>query len=385
MLKSKALDILKALSPEEVKDFRIFLSSPYFNTNKTIIRFYDILMKYYPDFNSQTFTKENIYLKLHPSTSYKDEVIRNLLSRLLLLGENYLMLKSFEVSEYRKDLHLISELNKRRISSLFEKNVKRIEKTLPEVDTDGNSYLIKFELETEKFNFNLANKKISSPLDIEDVMQILISRGEDLINFFILMHLKEMDFLEKFQKIYNYDIGDTLPTDFSKRIKLTGVLEYLINRKDKNSVIYEIYLNMINAFENIKDQEYYKKFKKLLIENADIITQDERHYLFGKLLDYGTLKHRVDKSSSFEEEHFVNYKMYLENEYFLHSKNMYLPIDLFRNVLILSLRRNDFVWSEQFINTYIKKLKEDYQENTYHYSMAFLHFQKGSMKKHWKK
>ena len=62
-----------------------------------------------------------------------------------------------------------------------------------------------------------------------------------------------------------------------------------------------------------------------MIENADVLSMDEKHYLFGKLLDYGILKNRQDGKSQFEEEHFSNHKMYLENEYYLHSKNQHLP------------------------------------------------------------
>ena len=241
MLKSKALDILGALTHDEVKEFHIFLSSPYFNTNKTIVKFYDILIKFYPDFNNPTLTKEYIFKKLHPGNKFKDEVIRNLLSRLLLLGETFLRQKSIENDKHGKEVYLIEELSKRKIGNLFEKNVKRLEKDLPSRDTDGNSYLVKFRLETEKFNFNMSNKKISSPLDIEDDMNILIKRGEHLINFFVLTHIKEMDFLEKFSKLFNYKIDETLPADFSTRIKLKELLEYLIKRKDENSIIYEVY------------------------------------------------------------------------------------------------------------------------------------------------
>lgn len=381
MLKSKALDILGALSPDEVKEFRIFLTSPYYNTNKTVLKFFDILIKFYPEFNQSSLTKESIYTKMHPGSKYKDEVIRNLLSRLLLLGENYLRVKGFENDEYRKELYLIGELSKRKVGSLFEKNVKRLESSLPEKDTEGTSYLLKFELETEKFNFNLSNKKISSPLDIEEDMEILIKRGEHLINFFVLTHLKGMDFLQKFSKLYNFSIEDTLPADFTKRLKLPELLEYMIRRKGENKEIYQIYLNLIRAFDDIEDIKYYKNLKKLLIDNADTLSMDEKHYLFGKVLDYGTLKNRRNEKSQFEEEHFSNHKMYLENEYYLHSKNRHLPLDLFRNILILSLRRKDFKWAEKFINDYIKKLKKEYQENTYHYAMAFLYFQKGENEK----
>lgn len=377
MLKSKTLDILGALSPDEVKEFRIFLSSPYYNTNKTVLKFFDILIKFYPEFNQSSLTKENIYAKLHPGVKYKDEVIRNLLSRLLLLGENYLRVKGFESNEYRNELSLIGELSKRKVASLFEKNVKKLEKSLPKNDTTGTTYLMKFELETEKFNFNQANKRISSPLDIDESMSVLIKRGENLINFFILTLMAEVDFMKKFSKHYNYGIDDTLPMDFTKRLKLPELLDYMIRRKGDNKEIYQIYLNMIRAFDNLDDTKHYKALKKLLIENASVLSMDEKHYLFGKLIDYGVLKNRHDGNSQFDEEHFSNHVMYLENEYYHHSKNKHLPLDLFRNVLIQSFRRKDFKWAEKFINEYIKKLKKEYQENTYHYAMAFLHFQKG--------
>ncbi|MCB0722577.1 MAG: hypothetical protein KDC42_09750 [Ignavibacteriae bacterium] len=381
MLKSKALDIISTFSSNEIKDFREFLSSPFFNTNKTLIKFYDQIAKFYPDFSKEPLSKEYLFKKLHPDEEYRDEVVRNLLSRLLALGESFLKIKGMENDEFGSDIYLVEELNRRKLGSLFEKNVSKMMTNLPEKDTDGFSYLIRFKLETERFNYIISNKKISSPLDIEEVMQILIKMGEQLINFFVMKHLNEMDSLEKFSKLYNYKIDNTLPVDFSKRIKFTELLDYLVKRKDENSIIYEIYLNLIKAFENIKDTKYYKNLKKLLIQNADSLTQDEKHFLFGKLLDYGTLKNRLDAESKFEDEHFSNYKMHLEKEYYLHSKNPYLSIDLFRNSMILSIRRKDFDWTEKLINNYIKKLKKDYQENMYHYAMSFLNFQKGDYEK----
>lgn len=381
MLKSKALDILGALTPEEMKEFHIFVSSPFFNTNNTVIKFLDVLSKFHPDFKDPVLSKEYLYKKLHPKGTYKDEVIRNLLSRLLSLGEDYLRIKGMEKDEYRKNLHLISELNKRKVGSLFEKNVQKLEKLLPEAEFEGSSYLMKVELETQKFVFNLTNKRSASTSDIEENIDILIRRGEYLINYFILTHLKEMDFLTKFSNMYNVDISGTLPVEFMNRIKLTDLIDYLRKTKDESAVIYEIHYNMIKAFEDLGDISYYEKLKELLLKNNSMFSISEKHFLFGKLIDYGVLKSRTDQDGTFSEEHFSNYVMYLENEYYKINENDYLPIDLYRNLLILGLRRGDFEWTEKFINKYIKKLKHDYQENTFYFSKAFLYFQKKEYEK----
>lgn len=381
MLKSKALDIIGSFSSEEVKEFREFLSSSYYNTNKTLSKFYDLIAKFYPDFNKSTLTKEYLYGKLYPGEKYRDEVIRNLLSRLLSQGESYLRVKGFEEDSFGRDIYLIEELNKRKIGSLFDKNVNRMEKLLAKKDIDGNSYFYKFRLETEKFNYNLTNRRISSPLEIDEDMEILKKRGEHIINFFIMTHLKETDFLNKFSNLYNYDIDDFLTIDFNKKTDLINVLVHLMKRKDEYSSVYEIYYYLISAFQDMNETSYYFKFKEALLKNGDLFSIDEKHYLFGKLIDYAIIKNRASKDNSFAEEHFNNYVLYLEKEYYKHSKSDYLPLDLFRNVLIQSLRRRDFEWTEEFIKKFIVKLKKDYQDNMYNYSVAFLEYQKGNFEK----
>ena len=256
-----------------------------------------------------------------------------------------------------------------------------MEKLLEKQDIDGNSYFFKFRLETEKFNYNLTNRRISSPLEIDEDMMILKKRGEHIINFFIMAHLKQTDFLNKFSSLYNYDIDEYLTIDFNKKTDLINVLIHLMQRNDEYSNVYEIYYYLIKAFQDLNETSFYFKFKEALLKKADIFSTDEKHYLFGKLIDYAIIKNRASKDNSFAEEHFNIYVLYLEREYYKHSKSDYLPLDLFRNILIQSLRRRDFEWTEEFIKKYIVKLKKDYQENMYNYSVAFLEYQKGNFVK----
>ena len=85
MLKSKALDILKTFSTEEFKRFEQFVSSPYFNTNKSVLKLVLELKKFYPDFNSDKMTEDYIYGRVYGKDKYSYSAMRNLMSGLIQL------------------------------------------------------------------------------------------------------------------------------------------------------------------------------------------------------------------------------------------------------------------------------------------------------------
>ena len=63
-MKGKSLDIIKTFSEDEIKKFDLFLSSPYFNSKKSIVRLFKELRKFYPDFDSEDLTEEYLYSKV---------------------------------------------------------------------------------------------------------------------------------------------------------------------------------------------------------------------------------------------------------------------------------------------------------------------------------
>jgi hypothetical protein len=52
MKNSKLASLLSKLSQKEFKEFGKFVKSSYFNTNSNIIKLYDLIAKYFPDFNN---------------------------------------------------------------------------------------------------------------------------------------------------------------------------------------------------------------------------------------------------------------------------------------------------------------------------------------------
>ncbi len=84
------IELLKSFSKKEVMWFVKFLHSPYFNKRERIIKLFLILKRFYPEFEGKQFTKNNIYKLLYGNVAYNDSTLRNLMSDLLLLAQQYL-------------------------------------------------------------------------------------------------------------------------------------------------------------------------------------------------------------------------------------------------------------------------------------------------------
>jgi hypothetical protein len=64
-MKSKIIDILRTFSSKDVKRFRDFLESPFFNESENLVKLYNSLLEFYPDFEDENLTEEflnrNVY------------------------------------------------------------------------------------------------------------------------------------------------------------------------------------------------------------------------------------------------------------------------------------------------------------------------------------
>ncbi|MEZ4689597.1 MAG: hypothetical protein R3A12_05205 [Ignavibacteria bacterium] len=125
MINHRIIDILKTFSKKDIKRFKEYLSSPFFNKSNKIIKFYDCLISFHPDFKSKNLTKENLYSKTGNYSVYNKSTIDNLLSDLSYLAENYLMYINFQSKEVKSKDFLIDELFKRNLDKLIETNIER--------------------------------------------------------------------------------------------------------------------------------------------------------------------------------------------------------------------------------------------------------------------
>ncbi|MFK7774244.1 MAG: hypothetical protein AB8F94_19000 [Saprospiraceae bacterium] len=132
MHNSKLLKLLKILNATELKRLHQFLKSPFFNKNLHLLKLYQILRVWYPDFNSPKLEREKVFKKLFPDRAYDYQKLLNLMSDFTNLLKQYLQILQLEKEKQVQDELLIKAYSKR--SGAYDAFVKQIEKTKKELD-----------------------------------------------------------------------------------------------------------------------------------------------------------------------------------------------------------------------------------------------------------
>src|SRR5258706_12522044 len=131
MIKHNLFNLLKTFSPEEIRKFGDFISSPYFNQRTKPSVLYKLLIKFYPGFSDRNLDKKKLYKKIFNLPDYKDSSLRNLFANLMNLAEEFIAIENFRKEKFNNSNYLLEELIMRNQPALFEKNVKRINGELP--------------------------------------------------------------------------------------------------------------------------------------------------------------------------------------------------------------------------------------------------------------
>ncbi|HMT11521.1 MAG TPA: hypothetical protein PKA39_07855, partial [Ignavibacteria bacterium] len=158
MFNSRLIKILQAFTPLELKEFRKFIETPFFNKEGSyLLRFFDEVKKYYPGFTDAELEKGNLFKKLYKGKEFSDATMRKLSSGIIKLAEQFLRYKAFTENTDVAELLYIQKLREKRIEKLFESESTALEKKLSvlENSVDLDYFRNRYKLELEKINFYL--------------------------------------------------------------------------------------------------------------------------------------------------------------------------------------------------------------------------------------
>jgi len=99
MINSKLIHILKTFSEPELKDFMKFSRSLYFNKGRNCLPLLKTLRNIYPNFSDAKLTKDYLHEILYPGKKNNDQVIRNMLSGLLKICEQFIVINKIKSDE----------------------------------------------------------------------------------------------------------------------------------------------------------------------------------------------------------------------------------------------------------------------------------------------
>jgi hypothetical protein len=376
MIKHKAFDLLRSLSPEEFSRFGDFVSSPYFNKSKNIITVYEYLYPFYPDFTDSKISKFALYEKLFNSGNYKDSSIRNVLAKLINLALEFLVNENLGYDKLSRQNMLLEELNRRKLNELFIKNLKETEKGIINFNGVDFDYLLnRYILERNKYNFSIQNDKITSKNKVYPQLRQLSDAGVYLSIYYITEMISDnINIMVYYEK---YNVEGKMPATISRILSSIDSNRIFSIIKDNFEFDYllEIYLALQNSFRDMENDKAYFRYKELVGKYIKNLSADEISVHYSIMLGCCIIKGKLVKSpSGFNTELMNLYDEILKNEYYKNKKVQYLPEDLFRDILFLRIRENKLELVKEIIDKYTVKIHASERDNMYHFSFAFYYF-----------
>ncbi|MBK9333011.1 MAG: hypothetical protein IPM96_11555 [Ignavibacteria bacterium] len=377
-MENNAIDILKTFSKEDIKQFEVFLNSPFFNKSRKLTKLYKILLKYYPHFNSKFLTEQKLSIMISPGLNFNRYTMNRLFYDLYICEEKYLLMKSLDRNSFQSHDLLRGEFFRRRLFQLIDKNIKYVKKNIETKNSiDADHYLNMFKLSTDICNLFTITTSKSNSSQIKKKTEGNSERAKFITYFFVTEMIREYENLLTLEKTYNTVMNLDFVKDIFTKFDFQEVLKMMISSEDNSpyTVNLSIYLALLLAFSNKDNERYYFNYKKKLILSLKDLSADEKRFHIGRLIRYCMLKREeLDKQNKFHHELFNVYEFILKNKYYRSSVMNYMPVELYRSILMHALRLKKYKWTIKFIKKYSKYLNPDKMKNIYYYSNAQYYF-----------
>lgn len=374
MERSKSIDILRSLSEEELKQFKDFLSSPFFNTNGTLLKLFEALRKYYPDFPPSKIAKEKIFKKLYPGKSFNEQVMKNLISDFIKSEKEFLSQLYFRSAEHDKEMSLIRMMNRKKLDSLYHSESKKYRQELENIfGVDNDYFYYLFLLEHEERNYMLSRNRQ------HEVPAIILKRGEYLIFHFIQQFADVILELCINEDNYNAVFEVNLPKNFLESLDFEKVIQYLEQNNMEHASAIAVEYYSVMAYIHHTNDDYYFKLRDYVYKYLESSTPSLQSKFVG-LLEQVLIKKTNHGQHNMYTDLFNTYRMLDEKKFYM-TRWGYLPVSTCRNVIVTAINAEQPEWGFDFLKRSIKHMDEEFRDNMYNLLSAHLYFYTGNFEK----
>lgn len=365
MIKSKGIDFLKSLTVEELKEVNSFISSPFFNKNKTLIKLFDFLKKFYPEFSDKKLSVENIYASIFgKSKTSNQKVVFNLLSELHTLLEEYAIQKGLNIKSevFRESARLRYYANK-NLGEHWQKRFEKIQSSFkkPNFYTDYH-YFYKNLITDEKLHYYTRTGRETEVFDDRRL------KSESFVFHMLKNIVTSYTELKVPEEIFGHKEKLTVIYDFLNCFDFDKFLESLKQSSHPDYELILISYHQLNMHvkEYPENIEHIDASRELILKNIQLFEKSSLYSMllrielqYIKLINIGKME--------FAQKLFELFKMYDENELLVYENKNILNQFMFINIINVALTF-DGKWSEYFLEKYYKFLHPDLRENIYHFA-----------------
>jgi hypothetical protein len=346
MLNSSLLEILRAFKPGEVKRFGDMVSSPYFNKKAALIKLYDYIKAYAPEFKSEMLNREAIYKALFPGKEYNYGTMKNLIYDMQKLAEKFLEMQNYERKKFDGGYNLVNELLRRRLDSLFEKNAKALGEELDKLTVNEHYYYRKYILGIDRRIYLLTDSNLFERIDP------IKNLNEDLSAYFLI---------NLFQSNASSVIIESHYNTVSEKAFIERLIEAFKDRDVHKNELVQMAYNMYLLALDIENINAYYALKELLIKNMPRLSPEERYGYFVTLFNHAGYR-LGNAEMDFVEEEFLFFKQLVDNG-ILKDCGGYLHQNVYISMVYMAARTRNYEWAETFARKHSPDLTPSIQKN----------------------
>lgn len=369
MFNSALTKVLKTFSKQEIKEFGLFIKSPFFNTNQSVVRLYEQIKMLHPDFDEKLSGKKLLFEKAFGKIDFNDSFMTMTVFRLMELAKQFLVFANLQRNDLFNGTILLDELNHRELDNLLVKSISDLDKKIKkEKANDAETYYAKYKLEYYKNDIKSRDTKMITYKDILD-KELILEQKYMNTNFFI----NSLKFFQYFLNQKNFVVNTEGYPDF-----INEILGYIDQNPDYlNEPELNLYYKLVKLLITNDDKYFFEMYKKLF-EDKDDLKINSKHNLIAVLRNYAQRKVQ-EGQREYVEKAFEILKFSLEKDITTYSpSSKYMTETRFMNIVWtgLSLKKLDF--TEEFINKYINKIEPEKRQYVFAYNAAKLEFERNN-------
>jgi len=347
MKDSKLINILSALTAEDLRQIQKMLQSPFFTSNKNLVLLYKLLRSCHPDYTSSKLEKNNVFKKVFPNHKYSDIKLRNLNSELVKLIEEYLLIRNFRDHESTRRKELLKVYKDRQLYHRFEKLKDRMLRDLEKQPYRDETYY------RELIEIRAISLEFLVPRDHQQRFEYFQEWDGFLERFYLLSKNRIQLAIKAHQQVF----------------KNKGREEILVPKEDTLLTLFQYFRRLYDEF----DVELFLKTKQYFENNFQDLRKKYQVEFLKVLINFAISRMSLD-DQKYNALVFDLYKIGLQHDFYIEDK--LISENSFFNIVVCASKAKAFEWVTHFIKDYYQYLSRDTRLETKKLSLSYLHFHK---------
>ncbi|MBX7044959.1 MAG: hypothetical protein K1X86_03900 [Ignavibacteria bacterium] len=356
----KFIKILKTLTTKELNGFRDFIECSFFNKNEKIVKFYDYILKFKPDFESRNLTKEKLFKYTFGKEKFDYAKLKHYFNYSVDLLEDYIVYNQTDRNQREKEFKLLTFYRERKLNNYFTNLATKF--------TEEHSNKRYKEPDDFKYENRLSNELEIFYYENEfKENKIVNAQYKDLFSMrdnFILELFYRLSTLLSQKRGFRFELEKNFPY-------LQSLMDYVENNSgaiDRSLIlVYKAFM-----LDYKREEKSYYDLKEIAVKEYKDIPSEIRKHIFLSLVDVG-YEIVISGNREFYKELFNYYNFFVE-KYEEIFEDDYLDHNRYFYITTPALHLNHFEWAKNFIDTFKDKLPPVQEDYMYLYTLANYYF-----------